>query len=158
MSSKKNCAFCEETAMEGSKSALDYKVYPSGGVVKAEVAGTMFDAMIVMNNLVEKANLKTLVLDGIWEETLLNSSYRGKAKVNTTDGDMFSEEIGKEIARGKALEKYHRAFDKKILTMLMDARVLVATIEHYCKKKDIDVSKIPSIEELSKKRFDGYKK
>lgn len=158
MSCKKNHAFCEEIAMEGSNSALDYKIYPSGGVVKAEVVGTMFDAMIVMNNLVEKANLKTLVLDGIWEESLLNSNYHGKAKVNILDGDMFNEEIGKEIARGKALEKYHRAFDKKILAMLTDARVLVATIEHYCKKKDIDMSKVPSVEELSKKRFDGYKK
>ena len=95
----------------------------------------------------------TISLEGIWENTLLENSYRGKAKVNHADGDKFVEDIGKEFARGKALEKYHRAFDRKSLAMLLDARVLVATIEHYCAKKSINTEKIPSIEAISKKRF-----
>lgn len=147
------CDNCKNDISRPSNSSIAYGVYESGGVVKAEVTDTAFDAMHVITRLCEKADMKTISLEGIWENTLLENSYRGKAKVNYADGDKFVEDIGKEFARGKALEKYHRAFDHKILAMLLDARVLVATIEHYCAKKSINTEKIPSIEAISKKRF-----
>ena len=151
---------CNDCKNEISRptSSLEYGIYTTGGVVKAEVTDTAFDAMHVIGRLCEKADMKTISLEGVWENVLLEDNYRGKAKVNNVDGDKFVEEMGKEIARGKALEKYHRAFDKKILAMLLDARVLVATIEHYCNKKSIDTTKIPSVKEISEKRFSGYKK
>lgn len=151
------CNDCKvNEAARPSNSSIAYGVYESGGVVKAEVTDTAFDAMHVITRLCEKADMKTISLEGIWENTLLENSYRGKAKVNHADGDKFVEDIGKEFARGKALDKYHRAFDKKLRAMLLDARVLVATIEHYCNKKSIDIENVPSVETISKKRF-GHK-
>lgn len=147
------CNDCKNEAYRPSNSSIEYGVYEHGGVVKAEVTDTMFDAMHVINRLCEKADMKTISLEGIWENVLLDDSYRGKAKVNRADGDKFVEEIGMEFARGKALDKYHRAFDKKICAMLLDARVLVATIEHYCAKKSIDIEKIPSVDTIKKNRF-----
>ena len=93
------CDNCKNDISRPSNSSIAYGVYESGGVVKAEVTDTAFDAMHVITRLCEKADMKTISLEGIWENTLLENSYRGKAKVNHADGDKFVEDIGLLVAR-----------------------------------------------------------
>ena len=73
------CDNCKNDISRPSNSSIAYGVYESGGVVKAEVTDTAFDAMHVITRLCEKADMKTISLEGIWENTLLENSYRGKA-------------------------------------------------------------------------------
>lgn len=146
-----NCENC----CDRYHSTITYRTYTSGGVVKAELADTTFDAAALVCRLVEKADMKTINLDGIYDTLLLDPVYRGKARANTKEGDTFNEDIGREMAKGRALEKYHRAMDKKICNALADARRLVATIEHYCEKKSIDISKTPTVEDIKRSHFTG---
>ena len=85
------------------------------------------------------------------------NSYVGKAKVNTEEGDTFDYEVGSKLARERCLDKYHKAFDSRIAWALEDARSLVAWIEHYAEKKNIDTSGVASIEELKEVYFRGMK-
>ena len=149
-----NCENC--SARREGRSTITYRTYASGGVVKAELADTTFDAVSLICRLVEKADMKTMGLDGVYENVLLDSSYRGKARANMAEGDVFNEEIGKDMAKGRALEKYHRAMDKKVCAALQDARRLVATIEHYCEKKSIDISEVPTVEDIKRSHFTGH--
>ena len=146
-----NCNCCETNP--NPQNYLTYATYEAGGVVKAELRGTTFDAANAIMRLCENADMKMVQLDGVSPDALMEYNYRGRAKVNKKDGDIFNEVIGQELARGKALHKYHKAYDKRICAFLADIRSLVATIEHYCAKKSIDISKVETVEELRMKRF-----
>lgn len=83
----------------------------------------------------------------------MKDRYRGVAKVNTTDGDVYDEAEGKLVAYKKVMNKYHKNLDTNLRTFLADVRGLVAGIEHYLEKKGVDYSKVPSVEEIKKHRF-----
>ena len=52
------CDNCKNDISRPSNSSIAYGVYESGGVVKAEVTDTAFDAMHVITRLCEKADMK----------------------------------------------------------------------------------------------------
>lgn len=83
----------------------------------------------------------------------MKDRYRGVAKVNTTDGDVYDEAEGKLVAYKKVMNKYHKNLDTNLRTFLADVRGLVAGIEHYLDKKGVDYSKVPSVEDIKKNRF-----
>lgn len=84
---------------------------------------------------------------------VMKDRYRGVAKVNTTDGDVYDETEGKTVAYKKVMNKYHKNLDTNLRTFLADVRGLVAGVEHYLEKKGVDYSKVPSVEEIKKNRF-----
>ena len=84
---------------------------------------------------------------------VMKDRYRGVAKVNTTDGDVYDEAEGKLVAYKKVMNKYHKNLDTNLRTFLADVRGLVAGIEHYLDKKGVDYSKVPSVEEIKQNRF-----
>lgn len=147
---------CKNCSRREGRSTITYRTFASGGVVKAELGDTTFDAASLIARLVDKADMKTIGLEGIYTDVLLDSVYRGKARANMAEGDTFNEEIGKEMAKGRALEKYHRAMDRKVRMLLNDARRLVATVEHYCEKKSIDISDVPTVEDIKRSHFTGH--
>lgn len=83
----------------------------------------------------------------------MKDSYRGVAKCNTDEGDVYDEREGKLQAYKKAMSKYHKSLDSNLRTFLADVRGLVAGVEHYLEKKGIDYSKVPSVEEIKVSRF-----
>ena len=84
---------------------------------------------------------------------VMKDRYRGVAKVNTSDGDIYDEAEGKLVAYKKVMNKYHKNLDANLRTFLADVRGLVAGIEHYLEKKGVDYSKVPSVEDIKKNRF-----
>lgn len=87
------------------------------------------------------------------KELIMSDRYRGIAKVNTADGDVYEEAEGKTVAYKKVMHKYHKNLDSRLRIFLTDVRGLLAGIEHYLDKKGVDYSKVPSVEELKKNRF-----
>lgn len=84
---------------------------------------------------------------------IMKDRYRGVAKVNTSDGDVYDEAEGKTVAYKKVMNKYHKNLDANLRIFLADVRGLVAGVEHYLEKKGVDYSKVPSVEEIKKNRF-----
>lgn len=132
---------------------LVYRVFPQGNVVKADVVNSHLDAVSICNKLIESADLKVCDVHLSSPDMLMEFSYGGRARANTKDGDIFDENTGKDIARKKALDKYHRAYDSRLCLLLNDLRSLVATVEYYCEKKKIDTSSVDTVDGMKQKRF-----
>lgn len=86
-------------------------------------------------------------------ELEMSDRYRGIAKVNTAEGDVYDEAEGNTVAYKKVMRKYHKNLDSRLRLFLTDVRGLLAGIEYYLDKKGVDYSKVPSVEELKKNRF-----
>ena len=91
--------------------------------------------------------------EGLKNSLIMKDRYRSIAKCNTEDGDVYDEREGKLQAYKKVMSKYHKNLDSNLRTFLTDVRGLVAGIEHYLDKKGVDYSKVPSVEEIKKHRF-----
>lgn len=140
-------------------SGIQYEIF-NGKVVRATLENTDYDAERSIRKILY--SVPTSVIDfqvkGPFDGcTTMASSYVGKAKVNTDEGDTFDYEVGSKLARERCLDKYHKAFDSRITWALEDARSLVAWIEHYAEKKNIDTSGVASIDELKEVYFRGMK-
>lgn len=83
----------------------------------------------------------------------MRDRYNGVAKVNTADGDVYSEEEGKNVAYEKVMKKYHKNLDSNLRVFLADVRNLAAGVEHYLDKKGVDYSTVPTVEDVKKSRF-----
>ena len=84
---------------------------------------------------------------------IMRDRYNGVAKVNTADGDVYSEEEGKNVAYEKVMKKYHKNLDSNLRVFLADVRNLAAGVEHYLDKKGVDYSTVPTVEDVKNSRF-----
>ena len=87
------------------------------------------------------------------EDLMMSDRYRGVAKVNSAEGDVYDEDEGKTVAYKKVMNKYHKNLDSRLRKFLADVRGLLAGVEHYLDKKGVDYSNVPSVDELKKSRF-----
>lgn len=148
-------------------SGLQYTIY-NNRCVKARLEDTYFDAHKALRSIIrktfkplsylcQKERVDDLAL------VLLNfqpikGSYTGKATVNLSDGDTFDLETGKSLAKKRVLDAYHKDFDSSMCEALKNLRTLVAGVEHYCAKHNIDISNIPQTEQIKNKIYNsGYK-
>lgn len=136
-----------------NRSTITYKVYKEGNIVKACLNDTTLDAEHIIANILSRANTKCVGAIPYYDSATLSASYKASARCNVKAGDAFNEEYGKELVRTRILERYHRDIHRHIRQSLEDLRVLVATMEHYCDKHDIDYSEVASVEELKINRF-----
>ena len=140
-------------------SGIQYEIF-NNKVIRATLNDTDYDAERSLRKIMYSVPTSVIdfqvksPFDGCCE---MANSYVGKAKVNTEEGDTFDYEVGSKLARERCLDKYHKAFDSRIAWALEDARSLVAWIEHYAEKKNIDTSGVSSIEELKEVYFRGMK-
>lgn len=141
---------------ENRPSGLTYESY-ADRVVKAHLSNTEDDVNNVIDKILNKTNMKSIIAIPHWENMSLKDTYRGVAKLNITDGDVFNLEKGQDLAKARCLDKYHKNFDKKMSEFLRDIRELEATTIHYCMKKGISINSVPSVEEIAKKKFSGVK-
>lgn len=133
--------------------SLRYKVFKEGRVVKAYIDDTEHDAANIINTVLCKTNTKfidTYVCD---RNSWINPSYSSHARCNSDAGDVFDEEVGKEIARSRVLDHYHRDIHRKLCAALEDLRGFCASLEHYCDKHGVDYSNVKSVESIKENRF-----
>lgn len=161
---EKTCESCYETC-SNSGSGIRYEVF-NNRCVKAKLPKTFCDAHSAICSILNKANPDfesddeiVTVAGVLLPEFGMQGEYTAKATVNVADGDSFDIEIGKNLAKRRLLDKYHKDFDRSMKKALLKARTFVAALEHYCEKHNIDFKNVPSERDIEDKiYFSGYAK
>ena len=110
------------------------------GVYVTKLCDIKNDAYLAIDKLVE-SNSNFLFVCNSHSSLSIPESFRGKAKVNKDDGDTYVEEQGKKLATDRCMAKYHKSFDKKMNVFYNDLMNLVDAVEHYCEKRDINLTR-----------------
>ena len=142
---------------KNNKGGITYKHIPHVGKTIATLEGCGYNLDNILWKLVIN-NSRFLEFIGCNAEEckksmIMRDRYNGVAKVNTTDGDVYSEEEGKNVAYEKVMKKYHKNLDSNLRVFLADVRNLAAGVEHYLDKKGVDYSTVPTVEDVKKSRF-----
>lgn len=146
---------CDNKCCGCYEDGFQYLILEDAGVTKAELKRTDIDAFNVLIKLFSTLSTKYVAFEDtkFHEPVIMKPSYKGAARVNFKDGDTFNEDDGIKLSREKALYKYHRDFDRIIAGALKDARILCANLERYCDKNHIDISNVPSVQEIRETRY-----
>lgn len=112
------------------------------------------DAYHIVAKIVGNCTDPVFMVDRI---RLLNEDYVAKSKLNVAAGDTFDEEEGKRIARERVLNKYHDDLNEALCAYLQDAREVVARLENYMLKHDIDYSSALTESEIKSTKLSGKK-
>ena len=132
---------------------LKFSTYPEAGVVKAKLTGVQDNVFIAIYKLLDNhSKFLNVYYDG---ELMLDNQFNGKARANFTLGDSYDEKIGSDLARKRCMSKYHKNFDKRMVSFLTDVRTLLAAVEHYCDTTGIDYTNAESVAEIRAKRFNN---
>ena len=142
---------------KNNKGGITYKHIPQAGKTIATLEGCGDNLENILWKLVIN-NSRFLGFIGCNAEEckksmIMRDRYNGVAKVNTADGDVYSEEEGKNVAYEKVMKKYHKNLDSNLRVFLVDVRGLAAGVEHYLDKKGVDYSNVPTVEDVKKSRF-----
>lgn len=117
---------------------LTYETYDEGRITKATLAGTEFNVLQTVVRLCEDSGFcPSFGLDGI-PDLHLRPLYRGTAKVNP-EYDQPNQEVGEELARERAMEKYHRDFDRKFNYVMEWLAALEARFLHYAERHQVEL-------------------
>jgi hypothetical protein len=93
---------------------IKYYVNKDNGTVVAKITGTKNSALIYIRN--KYGALKS----NEYKRYMIPDAFIGKAKCNFDDGDKFNVEYGKELARGRLIDKVHHATNIRIAKYLND--------------------------------------
>mgnify|MGYP005801860793 CR=1 FL=1 len=114
---------------------LTYETYDGGRITKATLAGTELNVYMTVSRLCKDSGFyPNLDLDDIQ----LRPLYRGVAKVNP-EYDQPNQEVGEELARERAMEKYHRDFDRKFNFVMEQLAALEARFLHYAERHQVEL-------------------
>ena len=114
---------------------LTYETYDGGRITKATLAGTEFNVLQTIARLCEDSDFCACFG---FEDIGLRPLYRGVAKVNP-EYDQPNQEVGEELARERALEKYHRDFDRKFNFVMERLAALEARFLHYAERHQVEL-------------------
>lgn len=132
---------------------LKFSTYPEAGVVKAKLTGVEDNVFIAICKILgNHSKFLSVYYD---DELELSNQYNGKARANFTLGDSYDEKIGSDLARKRCMSKYHKNFDKRMVSFLTDVRTVLAAVEHYCDTTGIDYSNAESVTDIRAKRFNN---
>lgn len=128
------------------------EVVPVGKTV-AYVNGCYNDANEIIFNILSNSGAKLAPL--YMEDYEMPASFKAWSKCNVNKGDTFDPEYGKELAKKRCLDKYHKQLNSRLLLFLADVREIVARTERYLDKHSIDYSSVDSIDTMKVKKFSG---
>ena len=149
--------------METRRSNLTYSVVKEVNTKKgphmvgktiATLEDCSLDAYHIVAKITSNCTDPVFSIDGV---RLLNEDYMAKSKLNVAAGDTFDEEEGKRIARERVLDKYHDDLNEALCAYLQDAREIVARLENYMLKHDIDYSPALTESEIKRTKLSGKK-
>lgn len=114
---------------------LTYETYDGGRITKATLAGTELNVLQTVVRLCKDSDF-CACFD--FEDIGLRPLYRGVAKVNP-EYDQPNQEVGEELARERAMEKYHRDFDRKFNFVMERLAALEARFLHYAERHQVEL-------------------
>lgn len=112
------------------------------------------DAYHIVNKITRNCTDPVFVINGV---RTLNEDYMAKSKLNVAAGDIFDEEEGKRISRERVLNKYHGDLNKTLCAYLQDAREVVARLENYMLKHNIDYNSALTEYDIKRTKLSGGK-
>lgn len=114
---------------------LTYETYDEGRITKATLAGAELNVYLTLTRLCEDSDFWPIIdLDDI----RLRPLYRGVAKVNP-EYDQPDPQVGEELSRERAMEKYHRDFDRKFNFVMERLAALEARFLHYAERHQVEL-------------------
>lgn len=117
---------------------LTYETYDEGRITKATLAGTEFNVYRTVARLCADSGLCLSFDPDDIQDIKLRPLYRGTAKVNP-EYDQPNKEVGEELARERAMEKYHRDFDRKFNFVMERLAALEARFLHYAERHQVEL-------------------
>ena len=127
------------------------------GKTTAMLEDCKFDACRIMGKITRNCTNPVFGIFGVDGVHMLDEYYVAKSKLNVAAGDTFNEEEGKRIARERVLDKYHGDLNAALCAYLQDAREIVARLENYMLKHNIDYSSALTEEEIKWSKLSGKK-
>ena len=112
------------------------------------------DAYHIVAKITSNCTDPVFSIDGVRR---LDEYYVAKSKLNVAASDTFNEEEGKRIARERVLDKYHADLNEALCAYLQDAREIVARLENYMLKHNIDYSSALTEDEIKWSKLSGKK-
>ena len=152
--------------METRRSNLTYSVIKevntkNGPYMVGETTAMLkdcgFDACHIVDKITRNCTNPVFGIVGVDGIHVLNEYYVAKSKLNVAAGDTFNEEEGKRIARERVLDKYHGDLNAALCAYLQDAREIVARLENYMLKHNIDYSSALTEDEIKWSKLSGKK-
>lgn len=113
-----------------------------------------FDACHIVDKITRNCTNPVFSINGV---RMLDEYYVAKSKLNVAASDTFNEEEGKRIARERVLDKYHADLNEALCAYLQDAREIVARLENYMLKHNIDYSSALTEDEIKWSKLSGKK-
>lgn len=121
--------------MKQYSDGLTYETYDEGRITKATLAGTDLNVCRTIARLCRGSGFcPWFDLDDIQ----LRPLYRGVAKVNP-EYDQPDPQVGEELSRKRAMEKYHRDFDRKFNFVMERLAALEARFLHYAERHQVEL-------------------
>lgn len=127
------------------------------GKTTAMLEDCEFDACHIVDKITRNCTNPVFGIVGVDGIHMLNEYYVAKSKLNVAAGDTFNEEEGKRIARERVLDKYHGDLNAALCAYLQDAREIVARLENYMLKHNIDYSSALTEDEIKWSKLSGKK-
>lgn len=113
------------------------------------------DAMNIVAKQLANCTHNTYRINHFGDVVYLADTYTAKSKLNVPSGDVYVEEEGKRIARERVLDKYHNDLNSALCDYLQDAREVVARLEHYMQKHNIDYTGVLTEAEIKSTKLSG---
>lgn len=114
---------------------LTYETYDEGRITKATLAGTELNVYLTIARLCEDSGFSPCF---DFNDIELRPLYRGVAKVNP-EYDQPNPQVGEELSRERAMEKYHRDFDRKFNFAIERLSELQARFLHYAERHQVNL-------------------
>lgn len=127
------------------------------GKTTAMLEDCKFDACRIMDKITRNCTNPVFGIFGVDGVHMLDEYYVAKSKLNVAAGDTFDEEEGKRIARERVLDKYHGDLNAALCAYLQDAREIVARLENYMLKHNIDYSSALTEYDIKRTKLSGKK-
>ena len=87
----------------------------------------------------------------------LHSTYTGVSKVNENEGDMYDPQVGRDIAKSKAIDKFQRAMKGNLRYLLAELNRAVASVEHYMDIHGINYDDVINVHHVKATKYrDAY--
>lgn len=89
---------------------IKYYCMPEQGKIVGVMSGCKYDVV----NKIRKICTDTDFFFYCDERFEMPNTFKAEAIVNTAEGDVYDEEVGKEIVRQKIMKRYYASHDKRL--------------------------------------------
>jgi len=115
---------------------ITFKVIPEAKVVVAEINETSRDAVNTFNYKFLEQSTASLWINALYGDNRFLMPYKFKAVAKCHGDDKFDEEVGKNIARKKLVNKYNKSLNKHLANIHSYMGKALMSMDEYFENKE----------------------